>query len=524
MPSFLRYLTLVIVVISCAMSLQAQGYTNPVIPGFHPDPSVCHADDGYYLVTSSFQYFPAVPLFYSQDLIHWEQIGHCLTSSDQVKLTGAQSTGGIYAPTIRYHNGRFYMVTTNTSDRGNFIVYTTDPRGTWSMPVWLSQGGIDPSLFFDGDQCFLVSTIDNCITLSEIDPLTGEQLSPQKKIWTGTGGRYPEGPHIYHKDGYYYLLISEGGTEMGHSITIARSRNIDGPYVANPANPIITHAKCDAQYNIIQGTGHGDIVEADDGSFWLVCLGYRVMPGDHHTLGRETFLAPVTWATNAWPVVNGNGMIDFAMTCETLPQVPIAEKPTTMTFADKHLSPEWIYLQNPIESNYSFSDAGALVLHATVVTLDSVASPTFVALRQEEYDMHYSAMLALCDALPNDEAGVSVYMDTSAHYDLFLRQGDDNRVAVLLRYRLGEMVHYEKEVLLDSNNPVALVVDADLNHYSFGFVDNNTYTPMGTMNTKFLSSETVGGFTGVVIALYATAATAASPATARITNVTRQYP
>ena len=204
-------------VISLSVFSQSQqGFQNPVIPGFHPDPSVCRAGDDFYLVNSSFQYFPGVPLFHSKDLIHWEQIGHCLTRPSQLKLDGASAWGGIYAPTIRYNDGMFYMITTNVSDKGNFIVHTTDPHGEWSEPVWLKQEGIDPSLYFENDKCYLVSNPDIGIWLSEINPMTGEQLTPSKRIWNGTGGRHPEGPHIYKKDGWYYLLISEGGTEYGH--------------------------------------------------------------------------------------------------------------------------------------------------------------------------------------------------------------------------------------------------------------------------------------------------------------------
>ena len=197
------------------LSHAQQGYQNPIIPGFHPDPSVCRVGEDYYLVNSSFCYFPGVPLFHSKDLVNWEQIGNCLTRESQVKLTNAGTWGGIYAPTIRYNEGVFYMITTNVSDKGNFLVHTTDPRGEWSEPVWIKQGGIDPSLYFEDGKCYLVSNPDVGIYLCEINPMTGEQLSESKRIWNGTGGRHPEGPHIYKKDGWYYLLISEGGTEYG---------------------------------------------------------------------------------------------------------------------------------------------------------------------------------------------------------------------------------------------------------------------------------------------------------------------
>lgn len=224
------------------------------------------------------------------------------------------------------------MITTNVSDKGNFLVHTTDPRGEWSEPVWLKQGGIDPSLYFEDDKCYLVSNPGVGIYLCEINPKTGEQLNESKRIWNGTGGRHPEGPHIYKKDGWYYLLISEGGTEYGHKVTIARSRDIDGPYEENPANPILTHINKNAQNSPIQGTGHADLIQAPDGSWWMVCLAFRPQSGNHHLLGRETFLAPVRWDKNAWPVVNGDGTIALQMDVPTLPQYPLAPKPARTDF------------------------------------------------------------------------------------------------------------------------------------------------------------------------------------------------
>lgn len=488
-----------------------QGYKNPVIPGFHPDPSVCKAGDDYYLVNSSFQYFPGVPLFHSKDLVHWEQIGNCLDRPSQVDLTGANAWGGIYAPTIRYHEGTFYMITTNVSGKGNFLVHTTDPRGGWSDPVWLKQGGIDPSLYFENGKCYMVSNPDNYITLCEIDPMSGEQLSPSRKIWGGTGGRYPEGPHIYKKDGWYYLLISEGGTETGHSVTIARSAFIEGPYTPNPANPILTHACVAGQASPIQGTGHADLVEGTDGSWWMVCLAYRIMPGTHHTLGRETYLAPVRWDKDAWPVVNGNGTIAINMDVPTLPLTPSKPQPDTFEFEEEKLSPEWVYLQNPIPENYAFEN-GKLRLSATNTTLSDGKSPTFVALRQDQFDMDASTKVALRQAQPGDEAGITAFMDFTSHYDLFVRQEANGKQSIVLRYQLGELKHIEKEVTLPSSGPVELNLKADINHYYFGYTANGEYHELGKMNTRYLSSETAGGFTGVMLGLYAVSASPESKA------------
>lgn len=483
-----------------------QGYRNPVISGFHPDPSVCRADSDYYLVTSSFQYFPGVPLFHSKDLIHWEQIGHCLTRPSQLPLHDASTWGGIYAPTIRYHEGTFYMITTNVSDKGNFLVHTTDPSGPWSEPVWLEQGGIDPSLYFEGDKCYLVSNPDAGIFLCEINPLTGEQLTPSVRIWNGTGGRHPEGPHIYKKDGWYYLLISEGGTEYGHKVTMARSRSIYGPYDSNPANPILTHINRNAQDNPIQGTGHADLVQAADGSWWMVCLAFR-HHNSHHILGRETFLAPVRWDANAWPVVNGDGTIALRMDVPTLPQQTPAEKRSVRTdFKDGTLGHEWVYIRNPHMENYRFVD-GKLRLTATSVSLDRMGreSPTFVGRRQEHFDFTATTSVQLHHAAEGDRAGISVYMLETSHYDLTVKQLADGRQAVCLQYRLNSISHLEKEVVLPKDREVQLRVKGDKDMYTFYYAtDGRHFTELGRADTRYLSTETAGGFTGMMLGLFAT--------------------
>jgi xylan 1,4-beta-xylosidase len=219
---------MMLLALTTVINAQQQGYSNPVVAGFYPDPSVCRVGDDYYLVTSTFEYFPGVPVFHSKDLIHWTQIGHCLTRASQLPLANCAASGGIYAPTIRYHKGLFYMTTTHVTGGGNFYVTAKDPAGEWSDPVYVKQGGIDPTIFFDGDKTYFLSTADG-ITMSEMDLSTGQLTGLPRVIWRGTGGRYPEGPHLYKKDGYYYLLIAEGGTEYGHKVTIARSRSIWGP-------------------------------------------------------------------------------------------------------------------------------------------------------------------------------------------------------------------------------------------------------------------------------------------------------
>ena len=211
---------------------------NPIIPGFYPDPSICRVGRDYYLVTSSFEYFPGVPIFHSRDLVHWRQIGHCLTRPSQLPLHEAKASKGIYAPTLRHHAGRFYMVTTNTSHGGNFWVTAEDPAGEWSEPVWLDQPGIDPSLLFDDGKVYLTSSGN---AQCQIDPATGKRLGDLRRTWAGTGGGFLEAPHLYKIRGRYYLVTAEGGTGRGHMVTIARADNPWGPFENCPHNPILSN-------------------------------------------------------------------------------------------------------------------------------------------------------------------------------------------------------------------------------------------------------------------------------------------
>lgn len=507
-------MTLCALVMSVAVASAQQnfGYSNPVIKGFYPDPSVCRVGECYYLVNSSFVYWPGVPIFRSYDLIHWQQVGNCLDRPSQLKVAGEPHWGGIYAPTIRNHDGTFYMITTNTSDRGNFLVYSDNPAGPWSDPVWLEQGGIDPSLYFEDGVCYMVSNPEDGISLCTIEPKTGRQLTPSRRIWCGTGGRYPEAPHIYKRDGWYYLLISEGGTEFGHSVTIARSRSIEGPYEVNPDNPILTHFSQAGQGSPIQGVGHADFVEAHDGSWWLVCLAFRIQGGQHHLLGRETFLAPIQWADNGWPVVNGSGMISLEMECPTLPQREVPTVVAREEFEGEDIGLEWLRLREPTFENYRLK-RGRLLLKPTTITLDEQASPTFLARRQQ--DIFFTATTELClkGGSEGDLAGLTVYMDPGAHYDIYVERSEDGYWAVL-RYKLGAVDHTQCRLKLDDGRAVLRVEGRDY-YYHFSVADaDGDFVEMGMADTKYLSSETNGGFTGVTLGLYTTTRSALSDAVA----------
>lgn len=492
-----------ITTIAAAAQSQQFGYKNPVIPGFNPDPSVCRVGDDYYLVTSTFQYFPGVPVYHSKDLIHWEQIGNCLTRESQLNLKGASSNGGIYAPTIRYHEGLFYMVTTNVTGKGNFFVTAKDPAGEWSDPVWLESEGIDPTIYFEGDKAYLLSNPRNCIWINEIDLKTGKSLNAAKPIWEGDGGRYPEAPHIYKKDGWYYLLIAEGGTEMAHSITIARSRDIYGPYESNPDNPILTNCQRIAQTKEIQGTGHGDLIEDHQGNWWIVFLGFRPKIGLHHLLGRETNLEPVSWEEGEWPVVNGNGTADIINQVTTLPQVEMPE-PGEDRLAARKIGPQFLYLYNPVKGNYFFTDSGSLRLKSTDVSLDDRTSPSFIGIRQDKFDFTLDTEVSLSSATTGDIAGLTVYMENNAHADVYVRQDKSKKKqSIVVEYTLYGLKHKALEVETDKGAHQLRVVGTE-NDYTFWYKDEKgKWNEAGKLDARFLSTETAGGFTGVILGMYA---------------------
>jgi xylan 1,4-beta-xylosidase len=498
------YLSISFFIASTAQTDEFKVFQNPIIPGFHPDPSICRVGDDFYLVTSSFEFFPGVPVFHSKDLVHWEQIGYCLTRESQLPLSHVPASGGIYAPTIRYHDGIFYMVTTNVNHGGNFFVTTSNPASDWSDPIWLDQGGIDPSFFFDEDgKTYLQSNggLDG-IYQSQIDIKTGKRISEIKHLWSGTGGRYPEGPHVYKKNGWYYLMIAEGGTEYGHMETMARSKEVWGPFEECPNNPILTHRNKINQSNPIQATGHADLTDAPDGSWWLVCLGFRISNGMWHHLGRESFLAPVQWNNDGWPIINNNGSITLDTKAKLLPSMQVQRSLNRYHFDNSVLSFQWNYLRNPFFKNYSLDEKkGFLTLIPTTVSLDSSASPTFIARRQEHFTCEFTTLLEY-EPKPGSEAGICCYMNPESHYDLGFSE-DSKGKFLFLRLKIGSITDITGKAYIQSNR-IILKIKADPIDYTFlaSSDDGKTYSTLGKAETRFLSSEVAGGFTGVYFGLY----------------------
>ncbi len=509
------------IVLSIVLSMHstvglAQGFTNPVLPGFHADPSVCRAGNDFYLVNSTFQYFPGVPVFHSKDLVNWEQVGNCLSRPSQVDLKGTDGNSGIYAPTIRYNNGRFYMVTTVFPSRRHFYVWTDNPSGEWSEPIVIdfAIGSCDPTLYFEDGKCYFLWK-EGDIKICEIDVETGKQLGEIHHLGTGLGGRYPEGPHIYKKDGYYYLLLAEGGTEHGHHVNILRSKNLFGPYEPNPANPILSHFNMKMQNNNIQGLGHADLVQAPDSSWWMICLGYRTSGYLQHVMGRETMLAPVSWDKGEWPVVNKDGTLQTDMQCKTLPLIPMSQDPVKEEFnyvkrdapKDSYhllgLPMGWMSLCNPDYTRYSLTEReGWLRLKPSTTDLSETASPTFVARRQTELNFSATASFDLSHLTEGMQAGITAYAAPLNHYDV-VAERRNGKIVIKSNVRLGQTCHSEKEKLL-SGDHAFLRITSDQNYYYLQVSANGKeFTTLAKMEYRFLSTETIGGFTGVMIGLFA---------------------
>ena len=530
-------------------------YKNPIIPGFHPDPSICRVGEDFYLVTSSFEYFPGVPIFHSRDLVHWKQIGHCLTRRSQLNLDHEPSSGGLYAPTIRYHNGLFYMVTTHIS-HGNFYVFSEDPAGEWSDPIWLQQKGIDPSLFFDDDDnynincnakcdtncdtsdCINNDTAKSCtkvyltsscgieimqdkygIYQCELDIQTGCQLTPSRLIWQGTGGAYPEAPHLYKINDIYYLMISEGGTEHGHMVTIARSLTPYGPFEACPSNPVLTHRSL---HTPIKAVGHADLVQTQNGGWWAVCLGIRPIPYPwRHHLGRETFLTPVKWGDDGWPVFGDNGVIHPKMDAGLLPQAvqrldyfDIEKVPIRDDFDKGSLDFHWNFIRTPNDEDWSLSQRkGFLTLNGSASSLDGLDSPAFVGRRQEHFNCTVRALLDFKPAQEGEEAGLTVFLCEKFHYEIAVQRLNETR-SIIFRRRLGSLWKSETCFEFDESDevPVILEVCADEENYTFSYTLQKPGTAegpdepvvVGKGECACLSTEVGGKFTGVFFGIYST--------------------
>jgi xylan 1,4-beta-xylosidase len=500
----------------------ATTYRNPVLPGFFPDPSVCRVGEDYYLVCSSFEYFPGVPIFHSRDLFSWRQIGNVLDRPSQLELPpDTNASRGIFAPTIRHHAGTFYLVTTNVTSNRHLIVTATDPAGPWSEPVHLDLPSIDPSLAWDEDgNCWL--TLAGTVNY-RIDPDTGEVFEGPVPLWSGTGGQYPEAPHLYRIGGWWYLLLSEGGTHTGHAVSVARSRTVRGPFEPGPGNPILTHRGTDRP---IQAIGHADLVEDPAGNWWMVLLGIRAKGQwpPFHVLGRETFLAPVRWV-DGWPVA---GPVDEEVALP--PGVGAASGAEAGVvheeFDGNALAPYWISPRSRPAGSWSLSDRpGWLTLTAAGATLDRTGA-TLVGRRQQHHDCRVSTRVD-----PGaGRAGLTVRIDEAHHYDLEVGGGTARVIGRVgpLRQVIAECAVPPGPVDLivttraaDPLPPTVTSADQLAEAVPLGVraaapdtvmfaVDTGAgATTLAALDGRYLSTEVAAGFTGRVIGMYVTEGRAA---------------
>jgi len=483
------------------------GFANPVIPGFHPDPSICRVGDEYFLVTSTFTYFPGVPIFRSTNLVDWVQIGNVLDRRDQLDLRSTQGNTslGVFAPTLRHHDGRFWMITTVcTHDQGlrNFYVTADDPARPWSDPIFVDVVGIDPDLAWDDDGNCWVHTALGAISRCRIHDRTGAVLDAPVTTWSGTGLQYPEAPHLLRRGEHWYLLIAEGGTERGHAVSIARGPSPTGPWESCPQNPIVSHRSTDRP---IQNTGHADLVEAPDWSWWMVLLGARPrgMTPNFHVLGRETFLVPVEWVDD-WPVV---GELRLDMDVRPPGVDVVVPSSTRDDFDAATWDPRWLGIRAPLTARASLDERpGWLTLHGTDSLEDD--EPAFVGRRQQDAQCRVRALVDAGDAA---EAGLTVWMDDRAHYDVVV-VGE----RVVVRARIGPLTDEvasapapARSVVLE----VRCVADesgAEPDLVALGCEDEHgEFLVLTMLPGRYLSTEVADGFTGRVIGMFAAGGTAA---------------
>jgi beta-xylosidase len=483
---------------------------NPLINGFHPDPSVVKVGDDYYLATSTFEYLPGIPIHHSTDFETWTLIGHVATRPGQLGVAEVPTNGGAWAPTIRHHDGLFHLVVTDAMGRGMLHFTAADAAGPWSdgTPLLTADGatgisGIDPDIAWDTEGNAYV-TFSGLQFGGEMDPnapthlgiqqvrvdlATHRALEEPRSLWSGTGLMFPEAPHLYEIDGVWYLMIAEGGTERGHSISIARGDSPEGPFESAPANPLVSARSTPRP---VQNTGHGDLVVGPDGDWLCVLLGVRPRSGTRafSALGRETFVTPVRWV-DGWP--------------EIAP-VELAPRPgnTVDVAFDRPLDAEWIAVRRlPSEVADLDSRPGRLTLHGEGSTLDD-PRPVFVGRRQEHLTNEVTVRVDVSAGV----GGLAVRYDEAFHVAIEAGDGVVTARAAVggLRQEWTRPLKGETslELHLASRKPAsggALLQTSDVFHLAATIAGERA--ELAEVDGRFLSSEVAESFTGRVIGVYA---------------------
>ncbi|MGR4877483.1 glycoside hydrolase family 43 protein [Pseudoxanthomonas sp. LARHCG66] len=516
--------------------VDATQFRNPVVAGFYPDPSAIRVGDDFYLVTSTFGYFPGLPVFHSTDLVSWTQIGNAIHRPDQIHYGDKEElTRGLFAATLAHRDGTFYVANTCFyCDRGNFVVTARHPAGPWSDPIWLGVSGIDPSLFFDDDGSAWVVHNDvpdgtlrydghRAVWLQRFDFDKRERVGGRILLVDGgadpsTNPEHVEGPHIFKHDGWYYLTAAEGGTGEQHAQMIWRSRKLTGPYEAFPGNPSLTQRDLDpTRIDPVTSTGHAQFVQLKDGAWWAVFLATRPYRGNQYNLGRETFLLPVTWK-DGWPVILPRGeRVPMVVKRPDLPRNP-QPLPTsgpiawTERFDAPALPLSWMTLHPPRTRWYT-TGAQGLALSPGTMPLGGFGAtpgqPSYVAHRLQHHHATLETTIASFDPSPGELAGLALLQNEYGHYVLGVER-DARGLAVSLYRRSSRDGAKEGErvarIPLDANAmPITLRfrLDGPRLDADYALAPGEWRSVASGLDASLLSVETAGGFIGNTFGPYA---------------------
>ena len=497
---------------------------NPVLTGFNPDPSIVRVGEDFYIATSTFQWFPGVNLHHSKDLIHWEHIGYALTRRSQLDMVGNPDSGGIWAPDLSYHDGTFHLIYTDVKvwrgafeDAHNYLVTAQDIRGPWSEPIYLNSSGFDPSLFHDEDgrKWFVNALWDHRagrnpfagIVLQEYSPKEERLVGPIKNIFKGTDIALTEAPHLYKRDGMYYLMTAEGGTEYEHAVTVARSRDLFGPYEVDPNNPMLTSVNNPELE--LQKAGHASLVETQNGDWYLAHLCGRPLPSDDPAerfcnLGRETALQKVEWSEDGWLRVEGGGNEPKASVPSSLPEHTFDAPPERVDFDADTLPIAFQSPRIPFDESWgSLTERPGYLRLRGRESLSSVHRQSTLARRLQAFRAEAETSVEFDPVSFQQMAGLLCVYDTRNYVYLYLTHHDDDTLALgILHADQGETKDVLADpVLIRRGAPVFLKAVFDYNDIRLHYKAESDWQAVGpTFAAKQLSDEYDGlGFTGTFV-------------------------
>lgn len=511
---------------------QQKYFQNPILAGWYPDPAI--TDDGkgnFYMVHSTFAFYPGIPIFHSTDLVNWKQIGHVLEKPEQLDLEGFGVSRAIFAPDISYDNGIFYVTCTVVDGQGNFVVTATDPAGEWSNPVYLPEvKGIDPALFFDEMKTYLVYNSDapdnkplyeghRTIRMVEFDREALKVISDNRILVNGgvdisTKPIWAEGPRIYKLNGYYYLMTAEGGTAINHSEMIYRTKDINDDFVPYENNPILTQRSLGpARENPITSAGHADIVQHPNGDWYGIFLACRDYDTDHYNTGRETFMAPVKWV-NDWPIFDLEGeAIKYKYDLPKGVTVDTTLFPLNGNFSftdsfEEPLAYHWYFLRTVKEPWYSIEEkSGFLTLQTRPETISGVSNPSFIAHRQQHQNFNAEVTIDFNAENESEAAGIVAFQNETHYYFLALtKEGNKNVVQLFKGTPDGEELIASEEIAAEYEGLTRLKISAEATSYAFHFsLENQPWQLLKEgLDARYLSTREAGGFVGVSLAMYTT--------------------